>query len=152
MINAPAMKNSYLKFSLILLIFFACTGNSDLASWHSFPGETWKRFDNPIIEFDIASPGIFYNMTLIVEYDAALAPDELPVTVIMYTPSGEMRSRNIVLKFNDPENTEVGLIKIPLRKDYAFYEAGSCRFELENRSQYVESKGLKKLGIIIDPS
>ena len=116
-----------------------------MESFHFFPDQNWKRFDNPIITFEIDKPGIFYDMLIEVDYDATLAHDELPITVIMTTPSGEIRSRNLTLKMDDQE----GKILPVLRKDYAFSEKGVCAFEIENRSQYIDSPGMEKIGIIL---
>ena len=85
-------------------------------------------------------------MYLILEHKPAMPFDAFPVTVIMYSPSGEIRSRDISI---DPENYTVGegRIRIPLRKDYAFTEKGKCTFEIENRSQKVQTHGLIRIGI-----
>ncbi len=132
---------------LLPLFFLACCGtDGPSVSYYDFPGKVWKRFDNPVIAFDIASPGIFYDMYVVMEYEPSLRFDAFPVTVIMYSPSGEIRSRDISM---DQEKYAVsdGLIRIPLRKEYAFIEKGQCSFEIENRSQKVQTHNLIRIGI-----
>jgi len=137
----------FLIRSLLFVFLLAGCGNSvNIDEHYSFPGEIWKRFDNPVIETGISHPGIKYVMYLELEYDPSLAPAQLPVTVIMTTPSGEIRSRDLTFK-TDPAQSKV---QLTLRKDFAFSEKGACSFEIENRSQYVETKGVKRIGVIIE--
>ncbi|MCK5337841.1 MAG: hypothetical protein KAJ50_03480 [Bacteroidales bacterium] len=145
------MNNQLFGYLLIVVIMAGCTSDTVLESYFSFPGEQWKRFENPEIEFDITGPGIFYNMWLEADYDVSLAPDVLAITVIMYTPSGEIRSRDLKLEFKDvDENSRPGRLRVMLRKDFAFAEKGLCSFEFENRSQNVITPGMKRLGIILE--
>jgi len=140
------MKNLLIRTLFILFLFSGCDNGNTLESFYFFPDQNWKRFDNPIIKFEIDKPGIFYDMLIEVDYNASLTHKELPITVIMTTPSGEIRSRNLTLKMDDPE----GKILPILRKDYAFSEKGVCTFEIENRSQYIESPGMVKIGIRLE--
>ena len=145
------MNNRLFRYLLIAIVMAGCTSDTVLESYFSFPGEKWKRFENPEIKFDIAGPGIFYNMWLEVDYDTSLAPDVLAVTVIMYTPSGEIRSRNLNLMFKDvDENSIPGYLRVILRKDFAFAEKGLCSFEIENRSQNVVTPGMKRIGVVLE--
>ncbi len=101
---------------------------------------------------NIEHPGIFYTMWLELHYTSSFDLNNLPVTVIMYTPSGEIRSRDLILKFNTDgdKHSEPGKLRVILRKDFAFSEMGNCKFEIENRSQKVETSGLISIGIIIE--
>lgn len=139
------MKRLYLR-NLIIIIILAGCGTGNISAYYSFPGETWKRFDNAIFDVRISHPGVFYTMYLELEYDPAMAPTEFPVTTIMTTPSGEIRSRTITLKPNPGKEK----IRVVLRTEFAFREKGSCTFEIENRSQYVETSGVKRIGIIME--
>jgi len=140
------MNRSLLKSLFILLLLTACDSGSTISSYYSFPEQTWKRFDNPIIEINIAETGIFYNMFVELEYVDSLASKLFPVTVIMSTPSGEVRSRDIIFQ-PDPDHN---ISRMILRKEFAFSEKGICTFEIENRSQYVETKGIRGIGVVIE--
>ena len=140
------MKSLVIRSLLIALLLAGCGGSKNISEYYSFPDDIWKRFDNPIIEAGISHSGIKYIMYLELEYDPSLAPDQLPVTVIMTTPSGEIRSRDVTL---EPKPAQ-SIARVTLRKDFAFTESGSCTFEIENRSQYVETKGVKRIGIVIE--
>ena len=125
-----------------------CDNNNIISSYYSFPEQSWKRFDNPIIEIDISKPGIFYDMWIELESENPPATDELPITVIMSTPSGEIRSRSLTLYITAGDEK----IRTILRKDFAFSNKGLCTFEIENRSQNIETKRLKRIGIVLEKS
>jgi len=128
------------------MVLAGCSGGTTVSTYYSFPWETWKRFDNAVFDAQISHPGIFYTMYLELEYDPSLAPAQLPVTVIMTTPSGEVRSRDILFA----PNPEKDIVRVVLRTEFAFREKGRCAFEIENRSQYVETKGMKRIGVVME--
>ena len=123
-------------------------------SLYSFPDGQWGRFDNPIIDIEIVSPGIYYDMYLELDFDASQSPDNFLITVIMYTPSGEIRSRDIQLDFNtdSDENTKPGKLSVVLRRDFAFSDKGNCKFEIENRSTKIVTPGMKSIGVLMKVS
>jgi hypothetical protein len=140
------MKRLFVRYIFIVLLLAGCSGGTTVSTHYSFPWETWKRFDNAVFDAQISHPGIFYTMYLELEYDPSLAPAQLPVTVIMTTPSGEVRSRDIPFSLNP----EKDIVRVVLRTEFAFREKGTCKFEIENRSQYVETKGMKRIGVIME--
>jgi hypothetical protein len=140
------MKSLAIRNIILFLLLAGCSGGTTVSTHYSFPGETWKRFDNAVFDARISHPGVFYTMHLELEYDPALAPVQLPITVIMTAPSGEIRSRTLTLTTNPKQEK----IRMPLRTEFAFMEKGTCVFEIENRSQYVETKGVKRIGVIME--
>jgi hypothetical protein len=139
------MIKRYAKYLLILLIFTACS-SQETEKYFTFPDNTWKRFENPLINLEITSTGIFYNLYVVAEYDVATAPDFIPISVISTTPDGEVRARNVRLHFKDGS----GQARELLRKDFAFSEGGNCRFEIENRGQDIETIGIKRIGVVLE--
>jgi hypothetical protein len=118
---------------------------------HRFPGDTWDRFQVPVLEMDIGQTGVAYNMYVDLEFDASLAPNTIPITVSMSVPSGEVRIRNMEPELNaNQENRSTGLCREVLRRNYTFSEEGSCTFEIENRSQYAKTKGIRSIAIVLE--
>jgi len=148
------MKKTFLRYIALFILTAGCSSGSTIESFHNFPGQKWQRFENPLINFDIEHPNTFYDMWLELHYTSSFDTDNLPVTVIMYTPSGEIRSRDIILKLNveKDKHGESGKLRVPLRKEFAFSEKGDCKFEIENRSQKIEASGLISIGIIMEKS
>jgi hypothetical protein len=145
------MKNILLKTTLLLFLIWGCKSDTTISQYHSFPDEVWKRFDNPVLELNIEHPGIFYDMWVELDYDEYATHENLAVSVIMDSPSGEIRSRDLLFEFkHEDKNNKPGKCRLILRKDYAFAEKGVCIFEIENRSQRIESRGLSKIGIVLE--
>lgn len=140
------MKNKILGFGIFLLVLVGCGGNQEPASYFEFPNDQWKRFENPLIELEVTRPGIFYTMWLELNYVPSLAPEAIPITVIMSTPSGEVRSRSLELK---PEAGN-DMIRVILRTNFAFTDKGTCFFEIENRSQDLDTPGMIRIGVVLE--
>lgn len=134
-----------IKYLLIVLLFVSCS-SQETEKYFPFPDNIWKRFENPLINLEITKPGIFYNLYIIIEYDKTKAPESIPITVITSTPDGEIRSVNASPVLNEDD----GRIRVIIRKDFAFAEAGNCSFEIENRSQHIETPGLKRIGVVLE--
>jgi gliding motility-associated lipoprotein GldH len=143
------MKKKFLQYAFLFLLMVSCSADAGRQVFHKFPSDTWKRFENPVLELDISRVGIFYDMWLEVYYDEAAIPENFSISLIMSSPSGEVRSRTIELEFRH-HGKDVGLLKLLLRKDFAFSEEGLFTCEIENRSQDIETHGLKKIGIVLE--
>ena len=139
------MLKKALKYSMLLILLAACT-SAELEKFYTFPDNVWKRFENPLINMEISKPGIFYDLFVEVTYDKNLSPESIPISVITSTPDGEVRSRSMTLDFSEGNGT----IRLLLRKDFAFSEAGNCSFEFENRSQKIETPGIQKIGVVFE--
>lgn len=138
-------------FLLLLTIGPGCSTGNGYRLFHEFPQEVWNRYENPVLEFNISDPGIYYDMYLQVNYLPSHRPENFKVTVIMTTPSGEVRSRDLDLDFE--KSVSAGghnELRVLLRKDYAFAEKGICYFEIENRSSNVNTDGIKSVGIYME--
>ena len=145
------MKNNILRSISLLILLVGCAQANMLKTTYSFPEGQWSRFENPIINFNIDSPGIYYDMFLEVDFDAAQAPENFRVTVSMQTPSDEIRSRDIELDFtHQGEGVGPGKIRLVLRREFAFTEQGLCQFEIENRSSKVKTPGMKSISVVLE--
>lgn len=147
------MKNTYCAYLLFILMLVSCTSSDRLISTHVFSDGEWSRFTNPVLDFQIKNPGIYYDMFLELDVDLSQKPDNLKMTVIMNSPGGEIRSRDIVPDFNaasvDGKNAR---LRIVLRREYAFSEKGVCSFEIENRDSKTITTGVKSISIVLEKS
>lgn len=148
------MKKTLSKYLLFIILLSSCAQGTRFSSTYSFPDETWQRFDNPVLNFNIDAPGVYYDMFLELEYDAFQPPSDFLVTVLMYTPSGEMRARDIQIKMVSPgdESDKPGIFTAVLRREFAFSDKGLCKFEIESRSSKVTTNGVKNISIILEKS
>ena len=147
------MKNSIFRYILLIFLLSGCYSATDLKSSYSFPEGLWSRFDNPVLDFNIDNPGIFYDMFLEVDFDISQRHEQFSITVIMNTPSGEIRHRDLVLDFaKKDESGKPGVLRLVLRREFAFSDKGACSFEIENRSAKVKNPGINSISIILEKS
>lgn len=143
-------KFTYLPL-LLVFILLSCSKGNKYSAFQEFNQEVWNRFENPVLEFNISEPGIYYDMFLQVNYNPSVKPENFKITVIMTTPSGEVRSRDIDLDFSKGvDSGDHSELKVLLRRDYAFSDQGKCIFEIENRSSEVNIGGIKSIGIYLE--
>ena len=149
--NNRKMKKLLYKYSLILLIVAGCSVNNSNDLNHEFKDDIWKRFENPVMEMEISSPGIVYDMWVAIDFEPGAAPNSIPITIIMTTPSGEVRSRDLHFNFHSIQGQEESGTRVKiLRKGFAFTKKGVCTFEIENRSQKIETPGMKGIRIWLE--
>lgn len=147
------IKNLIFSHLLLVFILAGCSSETGYRSSYSFPEKQWKRFDNPVMDIEISTPGIFYDMFMEIHYDTSQLPKNFPINVIMYTPSGEIRSRDLILDFTKKKDSETfGTLRIVLRREFAFSDKGICKFEFENRSTKVNNPGIRDISIILEKS
>jgi hypothetical protein len=62
-----------------------------------------------------------------------------------------MRSRDLDLDFTNSDVTDkAGVLRLVLRRDFAFSDQGICKFEVENRSSRVNNPGINSIQIILE--
>jgi len=147
------IKNLIFNHLLLVFILAGCSSGTGYHSSYNFPEKQWKRFDSPVMDIEISTPGIFYDMFVEIHFDASQLPKNFPVNVNMYTPSGEIRSRDLILDFTKKDDGETpGILMIVLRREFAFSDKGICKFEFENRSTKVNNPGIHRVSIILEKS
>ena len=145
-------KPKYLSLWLVFILL-SCSPGSKYRVFHEFDQEVWNRFENPVLEFNITDPGIYYDMFLKLNYKPSQKLENFKVTVIMTTPSGEVRSRDIDLDFSKGVGAgKQSELSVVLRREYAFSDQGKCYFEIENRSSEVNTVGIKSVGVYLEKS
>jgi gliding motility-associated lipoprotein GldH len=147
------MKYKCIKYIIIVLLLISCSSSDSLITTYDFPDGQWQRFTNPLVQIEIKNPGIYYDMFVELKFDPAKQAEDFMMTVIMTSPGGEVRSRDIMSDFRSAvtEGKEAGF-RVILRREYAFSEKGICTFEIENRSSKVMLPGMKSISIIFERS
>ena len=140
------MKKTFSKYIIFFILVAGCSSGSSIESFHKFPSQQWQHFENLFIDINIEHPGIFYNMWLELHYTSFFDLDNFPVTIIMYTPSGEIRSRDLILKFNteDDKYSEPGKLRVLLRKDFAFPKGEAVNLKLRTVHKKLRHPGLSQ--------
>jgi len=116
---------------------------------------TWDRFVLKNFSFPIQEEGKTYNISLELKTNADFAYDELPIYVILTSPSGEERMRDIIVKVKE-NNQFIGQKKdnfwissSTLWKEIILSEKGQCKISIENMLPRVETAGIEEISIVV---
>ena len=81
------------------------------------------------------------------------------INFTIFTASGDMRTTDYTLKFNDREGRKLSKclgdycdLMVPLRESFTFNEPGRIRFEIENKFTKLEMPGIMEVGLIMKKS
>ena len=152
------MKKIILYLLITVLAFAACKSEPAYLKTHSFQGNTWNRFDNQVFEIPVNETGKNYDIFITMKRTAEYPYDELPVNVVLQTPSGEERIHEFTFKFSesikDPELKEADslTVEFQLWKEILLSEKGKCTITIENMIPKIATSGIATIGIIMRKS
>lgn len=141
-------------FSMILLS--SCQKKTIFREFHEFENYQWGRFDKLKFEISIEEEGINADIILAVRHLEVYPYDDLPMNLILTTPTGEERiiEKTIVLK--DESGKFKGSVagsywdqEEVLWKNFYFNHKGTYILELENLNPRPSIPGLVDLGLIV---
>lgn len=157
--NSDTMKLRFAKFLLLLTIITgACSRGPVYQGAHNFEGAVWNRFD--IIKFTVPlkEEGRAYDIYFTLKHTAGYSEPSLPVYIIMNTPSGEERMREISVKTtpslikSESAADSLGSVKIPVWKGVSIPEKGNCVISVENIYPKIQAQGVEQIGILVEVS
>jgi len=151
--------NKVLKsFLIILIALTACKSEPAYEQLHTFKGNTWNRFDNQVFEIPVNETGKTYDIFLTMKRTADYAYEDLPVNVVLQTPSGEERIHEFTFKLSesirDPKQEEVDslTLEFQLWKEILLSDKGKCTITIENLIPKIATPGIASVGIIMKKS
>jgi gliding motility-associated lipoprotein GldH len=116
---------------------------------------TWDRFDIKSFEIPIEEAGNSYDITVVAHCTEQFQYDQLPFYVILTTPSGEERMREVTLPIRekgklivDPKEKKPEARMI-LWKSINLADKGKCKITLENMIPYIQTEGIDEIGIVV---
>lgn len=154
------MKISKLLSHITLLVFLiagliACERDSKHETFLKMKNSVWDRFDMKLFEIPVEDVSKKMDITFVIRVTDKFAYETLPLYVILTTPSGEERIREISLPIN--KNAEDPAVKIfesqiELWKDLTISETGKCKISVENVIPKIQVEGVEEIGIIVSSS
>ncbi|NVO18693.1 MAG: hypothetical protein HXX13_03285 [Bacteroidetes bacterium] len=142
-----------------LLALMSCSKQGPIFEHYmKFDKGNWDRFNKVVFNVPIDKPGESYDITLVLKPDSSFMYDAMPVYVIMNTPAGEERMKDVRIKVKDGgrivgDSEEPSLtIKTPLWKSLPFSDKGMLIISIENMIPKIQTPGVKELGIIVEHS
>lgn len=151
------MRKPLILFTLIFAFgLSSCQKRTVYRQFHEFDNYTWGRFDKVTFTFPVEEDGITADITLSIRYLEQYPYDDLPMNIILTTPSGEERIIERIVKLKDENGKFKGSIagsywdqKEVLWKGFYFNRVGIYNIEFENLNPRPGIPALVDIGLII---
>lgn len=126
--------------------------------YKKFDNSSWNRFDILEFEFPVQKKDAL-DFYLVLQHHADFHSATIDINITIYTPDGEMRSRDYHFKLKDSnlnwkgdEMNDTLNIQLPIRKELLFNKGGICKVKIENKMSRVETQGISAVGLIVKNS
>ncbi|MGE5382996.1 MAG: hypothetical protein ACM3PX_06185 [Omnitrophica WOR_2 bacterium] len=153
------MKRYILSFFLIAsLSMFSCQKKNIYKEFHEFKNYSWGRFDKVTFNIPIDKKSIKSeaDIVLSIRHLDQYPYDNLPLNIILRTPSGEERVLEKDIELKDSNHEFKGSVAGSywdydeiLWKGFYFNMEGTYTIELENLNPRVNIPGLVDLGLTV---
>ena len=153
--SKPALLSRfYLLF--ILLSLLSCSRHEPAKQRIYFPSASWQRYDIlkfglPVVENEMSCDIIFE-----LKCKKSFAYDELPLNMVLDTPSGEQRIKEYLMQIRDKNGTLAGTLngdtcttRIFLKKNLYCSKKGVLKVEIENLNPRMETEGVFSASLIL---
>jgi gliding motility-associated lipoprotein GldH len=142
-------------FFTLLFISTSCDKGPVFEKYLKMKNITWDRFDIKQFEIPITEEAASYDITTVVRCTENFQYDNLPFYVIMTTPSGEERMREITVPVREngklimePEGKR-SESRLVLWRNINMAEKGICKITLENMIPKIQTEGIDEIGIVV---
>ena len=150
------MKNILYFLALLLLMTTSCQKKKVYQERHKFENYTWQRFDKITFNIPIEKNGTTGDIVLTIRHITQYPYPNLPMYIILNTPSGEERILEKDIRLLDLDGNFKGEVagdlwdvEETLWPGFNFTEAGSYTIELENLIPKMGIPGLVDVGIYV---
>jgi len=146
---------SLILFFALALIFSSCDKGPVFENYLKMKNATWDRFDIKQFEIPITEMDLSYDIKVVVRCNEKFQYDNLPFYVILTTPSGEERMREVTVKVREngklilEPNTKIPENQIVLWKNIKLADKGKCKLTLENMIPKIQTEGIDEIGIVV---
>ena len=146
----------FLVLFFILSALISCTSRKEFEQYQKFEKQSWHRFN--ILKFDVPVKDTqnAFQIELNIRHLPEFKIREMQINMTIYMPSGEIRTAEHELNFTSREGESLSEclgdlcdISFLLREDFIFQEAGTYKFEIENKWPKLELPGILEVGLIL---
>ncbi len=151
------MKNLIIPL-VVALLLSGCDKNIFYKEYKSFDDVSWNRHE--ILEFEVpVEKNTMNDFYMALRHHTNFPYSFIDVNITLYTPDGEIRSRDYHyrlkgtdLKWKGDGMGELWDIELPIRKRISFKKPGICKIRVENKMKKMETPGIIEVGIIAKKS
>ena len=145
----------HIGFAFVFTLFLiGCQQGKVYDHYHKFDNYQWSRFDKITFNIPIEEAGTEADIIFMIRHITQYPYDNLPVNIILLTPSGEERILEKEIKIKDEKGDFIGDgagdlwdVEETLWPKFYFTEAGTYTIEFENIIPRPGIPGLMDIGI-----
>jgi gliding motility-associated lipoprotein GldH len=119
---------------------------------------TWDRFDQKYFDIPVDDINKSFDISLVVRVSGKLAYDEIPFYIILTTPAGEERIREIKIpvrengKMAGELKGNLNEVRTVLWKEFSITTKGNYKVSIENLIPKIQTEGIDEIGIVVTKS
>ena len=151
----PGYQLTILLLITISLFSISCFHGPIYEKYLKMKNSTWDRFDPKLFEIPIETPAKNIDIDFVVRITTKLTYDEIPFYIVLTTPAGEERIREIKIPVRE-NGKMIGELKgnvyekrIELWKEINIAEKGNCKVSVENMIPKIQTEGIDEIGIVV---
>jgi len=144
----------YLVFILFCLL--ACVKDRPAGQRIYFPSGTWQRYHILKFGIPVGESEKSYDIVFELRCRKSFDYDELPLNMVLDTPSGEERIKEYQMQIRDKNGIPAGTVngdtcttRIFLKKNLYCPKKGVLKVEIENLNPRMATEGVFSAGIIL---
>jgi gliding motility-associated lipoprotein GldH len=149
------IKRIFLIFSTLIIV--SCDSKAPVfEGYFKFEHNSWDRFKQVVFNIPVDKTDQAYDISIILKPDSSFVYDEMPVYVIMTTPSGEERMTDVKVKvkkngaFIGATEGKPVVVKEALWKGLMISDKGMIKLSLENMVPKIQTSGIAEVGIVVE--
>ncbi|MCX6242895.1 MAG: hypothetical protein NTX43_13920 [Bacteroidetes bacterium] len=150
-------QKSLLNCLLIILMFLTSCGHEKPAEQSiAFPNKSWQRYNILNFKFPVTETNRSYDIILELRCNKSFDYDNLPINMVISTPSGEERIREYHVQIKDKNGSFTGAIKgdtcltrLVLKRKLYCSSKGLMKVEIENLNPKMETEGIFSVNLIL---
>ena len=156
--KSPGNQLTIFLLLTISLFSVSCDRGPVYEKYMKMKNSTWDRFEQKLFEIPVDEASKNIDISFIVRITSKLAYDELPFYIILTTPAGEERIREIKIpvresgKMIGEPKGNVYETRIELWKEINIAVKGNCKISIENMIPKIQTEGIDEIGIVVTKS
>jgi gliding motility-associated lipoprotein GldH len=140
---------------VVPLVFTACSKAPVFEKSIKMKNTVWDRFDIKQYDVAIAEAGKSYDIEVVVRCTEGFQYEKLPFYVILTSPSGEERMREVTVPVRENSKlitnveTSKAESRLMLWKGIKMADKGTCKITLENMIPKIQTEGIDEIAIVV---
>jgi len=143
-------------FLVPLLFLTGCKNEKTIEKRIVFPKESWQRYQMLDFELPVTESNRSCDLLFIFRCRKSFAYDEIPLNMVLNTPSGEERIKEYQIQIRDKNGSYTGTLsgdtcitQLVLKRNLSCPKKGMLKVEIENLNPRMETEGVFSAGLML---